>query len=141
MTDIELSIRVPSRRDALCPTQAGRFSKNRYGRIPAEVLTSAELSHSSIRLYGIMAMYVYEGNVVTLGMRKIANMMHVGRSTVSRLLQTLVKAGFVKANPKKAGKRAFYELTSPVFAQKQGKVNVIRSGPRGSRLVSVEKTG
>lgn len=138
MTDhVEEFIRVPPERNGKRSMKAERSRKFRYGRIPDEILTDARLSHAAVRLYGIMAMYAYEGNVVTLGIRKMAAMRHVGLATVHRLLKILKDCGHIATDRPASGKRSFYELTSPVFAQKQGKSTVIRSSPRGKRMVSV----
>lgn len=58
---------------------------------------------------------------------------------VRNSIKALVKAEHVQMAERKRGQRAVYALTSPVFGQKQGKVNVVRSTPHGKRLVSVEK--
>jgi hypothetical protein len=84
-----------------------------------------------------MAMYVFEGNVVTLGIRKMAGMLHCALATAHKALKSLCSGGFVVQRPAANGRRSVYELTSPVFAQKQGVVTVVRSGPRGKRMVSV----
>ena len=137
MTDIELSIRVPLERNGKRSINAERSRKFRYGRVPDEILTDKSVSHAAVRLYGIMAMYVFEGNVVSLGMRKMAALMHVGIGTIHRLLAKLKQSGYVISKPVANGQRSFYELTSPVFAQKQGKQTVLRSSPKGIRMVSV----
>jgi hypothetical protein len=72
-------------------------------------------------------------------MRQLGQIIGRCAATVKARIDELIKAGYVEVADKKNGQRAYYSLTSPVFAQKQGKADVIVSTPRGKRLVSVER--
>lgn len=141
MTDIDKYIRVPPSGNGLRSTYQKRSRNFRYGRIPDDLLADKSISDRAVRLYGIMAMYTFEGNVVSIGIRKMASVLGSGNATALRMVRSLEAGGYILIQAGVNGRRSFYELTSPVFAQKQGKVDVIRSGPRGSRLVSVERKG
>lgn len=111
----------------------------RYVRIPYEVGADPRLTTSDVRVYFALASAVWQGRTCTLGNDRIAAMTGVSPRQVRNSIKALVKAEHVQMAPRKRGQRAVYALTSPVFGQKQGKVNVVRSSPRGKRLVSVEK--
>lgn len=111
----------------------------RYGRVPFEVGTDQRLSACDVRVYFALASSVWQGRTCTLGNEWIAAMTHVSARQVRYSVQSLIAAGHVQMAPRKRGQRAVYLLTSPVFGQKQGHVNVVRSTPRGKRMVSVEK--
>lgn len=96
------------------PTQVGR-----YGRIPKEVLEDKRLSDGAVRIYGVLAMWVFQGNVARKGVRDIANKTGKSRTTVHRRIQELIQAGYVIAGEVSNGKRAYYSLTSGIFGQKQ----------------------
>lgn len=90
----------------------------------------------------MLALDVFEGRTASVGMRQLGKLLGKSAQTVQRRIGELVKADHVKIAPMEFGKRATYVLTSPVFAQKQGKVNVVVSSPRGGkRLASVDMEG
>jgi hypothetical protein len=114
-------------------------SVRHYGRVPETVYLDLALSDSAVRVYAILAAGTRQGNVATLGMRKLADMLGVGRSTINRRISQLVSLGHLKPSNSQ-GKRAFYELTSPVFGQKQrDDISTLTSSPRGRvRLATVD---
>lgn len=114
----------------------------RYGRTPEEVLLDNDLSDSAARLYGLMAMHIFEGNIVQVGIRRLAELRNKGKSTIDRQIKELQAAGYLVRCPSTRGKRAGYMLASEIFGQKQGRETVIRSSPDGTRkrMVSVDTT-
>jgi hypothetical protein len=111
-----------------------------YARVPLSVLADATLKRIDVAVYAAISSTVWQGRVGSIGNRQIALIARVSQPTASRAISRLVNSGHIKiAESKGKGYRAIYMLTSPVFGQKQGKVNVVRSTPRGKRLVSVEK--
>jgi len=88
----------------------------------------------------MLALDVYEGRIASVGMRRIGTLIGKSAQTVLRRIGELVKTEHLRIAPKVAGRRAVYELASPVFAQKQGKVNVIVSSPRGGKRLASVKT-
>lgn len=112
-----------------------------YARVPLTVLADATLKRIDVAVYAAISSTVWQGRVGSLGNRQIALIARVSQPTASRSIARLVNSGHIEiAASKGKGYRAIYILTSPVFGQKQGNVNVVRSTPRGKRLVSVEKT-
>ena len=89
----------------------------------------------------MLALDVFEGRAASVGMRHLGKLLGKSAQTVQRRIGELVKAGHLEVAPVDLGRRATYVLTSPVFAQKQGKANVVVSLPRGKRLVSVRTEG
>lgn len=112
----------------------------RYVRLPYAVGADQRLSASDVRVYFALASAVWQGRTCTLGNERISAITGVSARQVRSSIRSLITAGHVQMAERKRGQRAIYALTSPVFGQKQGKVNVVRSTPRGKRLVSVEKT-
>lgn len=73
-------------------------------------------------------------------MRQLGKAIGKSAATVKRRIDELVAAGHMRANTGTNGQRAYYELTSPVFGQKQGKQTEIVVGDSGvPRYVSMEK--
>lgn len=90
----------------------------------------------------MLALDVFEGRTASVGMRQLGKLLGKSAQTVQRRIGELVKTGHLEVAPKDLGKRATYALTSPVFAQKQGKANVVVSSPSGGkRLASVRTEG
>ena len=114
--------------------------ENWYGRIPVEVLT-APISDRAIRIYGILAAHVFEANAAYIGVRRLASLIPgASKSQIHRRLKELEDAGLISVSRQSKGRRSFYSLTSPVFAQKQGRETVTRSAPGGvPRMVSIAR--
>ena len=112
-----------------------------YGRVPASVSLDLSVSSDAVRIYSLLALSVYQGNIARVGMRQLGKIIGKSAATVKRRIVELVKAGHLKPNTGKSGERAFYELTSPVFGQKQrsGVTEVVSSPSRGRRYASLGK--
>jgi hypothetical protein len=113
-----------------CPTLGGTVSAKSvlsrvgrfpgwYGRTPARVLLSRELSSDAVRIYGILALKTSEGSISTLGMRVLGELLGKGRTTIQRRLRELVTHGDLVMHKDGNGKRAYYELTSTVFSARK----------------------
>lgn len=131
-----------------CPTQEGTLpvksvppiaghSVRWHGRTPANILLDTEMSDFGSRIFGILSLKTFQGNIATLGVRKLADLTKRSKSAVHRAIQELIKSGHVAQASKVRGQRAQYMLTSPVFGQKQRDINSgksskeeIVSGPR-----------
>jgi hypothetical protein len=115
---------------------------NKYSRVPTEVSQDRRLKHRDIRVYGALAASCWQGNVASVGKRRLANLAQCAPRLVIDSLARLVAAGHIAKTPDRLrGQRARYVLLSPVFGQKQrAGVEEIAIGPGGRRrLVSVRK--
>lgn len=88
---------------------------SRHVRIPTEVLTSAELSHTDVRVFGALAMHAIGGNIVTIGQRRLAELARVDRRTIRKSLKVLAKQGHISTAITKLLKRNVYCLHSPIY--------------------------
>lgn len=109
-----------------------------YGRVPMSVLIDIRLDSDAVRIYGLLAASTRQGNVATVGMRRIGDLLEMSPPTVMRRINRLIELGHLNKSPTEHGKRAAYMLTSPVFGQKQrAGVTEIVSRPKGRRMVTV----
>ena len=107
-----------------------------YGRIPADVLLDESLSSDAVRVYGILALWVFQGDVAYIGMREIGRLSGLSPATVMRRVKELAAAKYIEVRKAETGKRSWYVMTSPVFGQKQrAGVEELVSAPR-RRLVT-----
>lgn len=121
------------------PSRDTRIEK--YTRIPSSVLFDTSLSSFDVRVYGTLAIAAWQGSTCSVGMRYIASSLGSTPRLVNKSIRKLLEAKHViRPDGARNGSRAIYILTSPVFGQKQGRANVVRSAPKGKRLVSVNKT-
>lgn len=87
----------------------------------------------------MLALSVYQTNTASTGMREMGRVLQKSAATVKRRIDELISAGHIQRAPVKAGQRAWYVLTSPVFGQKQRVKTEVVSCPRGyRRMVSEE---
>lgn len=118
--------------------RSGKSSAPWFARVPATVALDLALSSDAVRVYTLISLDVYEGRVARVGMRQMGKILGVSAATVMRRVRELLDAGHLRMRTE-SGRRAFYEVTSPVFGQKQGKRTVVVSSPRGDRrYVSVD---
>lgn len=110
----------------------------RYARIPKEVLHDKRLSFSARLVYAELALWVFQGTVASVGVRKIGERLGMAEKTVRMSLSELEAAGLIKRCTGKKGERGVYHLESAVFGQKQGKkTEVVRGASGGPRFASV----
>lgn len=115
---------------------AGKTSHLRYSRIPDSVLLDCDLTPAARCVYAFLARHVFEGKVARLGQRLIARKLGLNRETVESAIRQLAKRDhLVVVGDGKS--RRMYVLSSDIFGQKQGIKTIIRSSPRGKRMVSV----
>jgi hypothetical protein len=119
-------------------TLYGGHTVTHYSRIPASVLFDKRLSVYDKLTFCALSFQCFQGAVSVIGSRMVATSIGISRNKVKKSLQALAEQGHIKKSGQRIRGRNSYELTSPVFGQKQGKQNVMISGPRGRRLVSVE---
>lgn len=134
-----------------CPTQGGTVTAKSvtskmgrsplwHSRVPAAVSLNLEISDRAVRVYSVLALKTYQGNIASIGLRQLARLIGVGRMSAQRAVKELIAVGHVKIQEGASGQRAWYELTSPVFAQKQrAGAEAVVEYPR-RRLVSVRAT-
>lgn len=99
-------------------SRAGRSPKW-HGRVPADVSLDLSVSSDAVRIYAILALKTFQGNISTIGLRQIGKLIGRSRTTIQRRVQELVNAGHVAVSDADNGQRSHYELLSPVFGQKQ----------------------
>ena len=115
----------------------GKSVQARYGKAPIEVLEDLTIGSPAKVIHCWLAMHVFQGSTCSIGMRRIGVKLGYDKSTVSKAMQQLERAGHIAISG--SGKeRRIYHLNSTVFGTKQGTSDVIVSSPRGNRLVSVD---
>lgn len=110
-----------------------------FGRVPAQVGADLSISDSALRVYVLLALQTFNGSMSSIGMRRLGKALSLSPATVMRRIQELEKAGHIKGNKAENGKRAWYELTSPVFAAKSPEKRV-KGGSTYSRKSSLSPT-
>lgn len=93
--------------------------RERHSRTPDSVLNDKRLSLESRTVYTCLARHAFKGGMVYMGQRRIANLLGVNQSTVSRRLQELLVHGHVETLPTTVGRRAGYHLTSTIFLPRE----------------------
>ena len=118
----------------------GKSDHKRYARIPKAVLLDKELSLSSRCVYAYLAMWVFEGNVARIGLRKIARELGIHYETAQIAMQELKNKGHITIRGKD-NERRFYVLHSGVYGKKTAdSVRNIGKGPSGNmRIVSLPR--
>lgn len=114
-----------------------------FGRIPATVLLDPELDDLAIRMYGIMTLEVWQGNVCYIGMRLLGELAGVSAATAMRRVKVLIERQHISVRGDIGlGQRNYYVLNSKAFAAKQATgVESISRGPSGQRrLTTVDIT-
>lgn len=86
-----------------------------FAMTPWKVLTDPRLSHSAIRIYGILAA-CRRGAGVSMGTRLIASSGCMSQTTAVEGLKELRESGYAEVAPRKNGARASYRLTYQRFA-------------------------
>lgn len=117
--------------------------KGKYSRVPWEVGTDLRLSARDIRVYFVLAASVWQGNVAKVGRRWISKEIGLSPRLVIAAIKKLIECGHVKTQDRKHGQRGIYELTSSVFAQKQGRIDEVATNPESGakRLVAMRRAG
>ena len=111
-----------------------------HARIPLSVWTDPKLHRADVHVYRVLAQAVWQGNVASIGMRRIAEESRMTLKNAHACIKRLVDCGHLRMSASERGRRSMYILTSPIFGQKQGKVDEVVSAPSGKRLVSVRRT-
>lgn len=91
--------------------------QRRFGRLPADLVVDARLSDSAVRVYAVLALQVFSGNVSAIGIRQLCRVMARGPETILKELRILEQFGHIRATKGENGRRSRYELTSPVFGK------------------------
>ena len=114
--------------------------KAKFGRVPLEVSCDQRVSDRAARLYGFLAAFVFHGNACTISLAQMAEAMRCSRSSAKRALDELIECGHVApGRDNQERQRGFYCLTSEIFAQRQGKEDVVvREASGVPRYVSVD---
>ena len=110
-----------------------------FSRIPRSVLFDEALNCFDKTVYCALAWQCWQGRTSAVGTRTIASKLGISRNQVKASLSRLIELGHLQAAGKVRNRNA-YILTSPVFAQKQGRETIIRSAPGGvPRMVSIAR--
>ncbi len=88
---------------------------NRYARVPESVLLDQGLSPSDLKVYIVLAMHVFEGNIACIGQRKIAKMASMDRRNVRDCIEKLAKGGHISTSTVKFQRRSIYQLNHSLF--------------------------
>ena len=108
-----------------------------YGRIPDSVMLDKSLSVTARLVYAYLARHVYQGTIVRVGQRRIAEQLGLHKETVMTALAELQRATHIDISGEGQARR-IYHLRSNLFGQKQrAGVTAIVSSPTGSRMVTV----
>jgi len=110
-----------------------------YARLPREGIGDPELKLLDMRVYGMLAGSVWQGNTARIGTRLLAGYVRASRRLVVKSLQRLERRGHIEKAAARRGQRQMYVLLSPIFGRKQraGFEEVISSPSRSPRLASV----
>ncbi len=112
------------------------MSDLQYSRIPTSVLYDKGLTPYDIKVYGVLSLHVYEGNICSIGQRRIAELSEMDRRDVRKHLDHLAVRGHIAASIFKLRGRHVYQLNSPVFGKfADGKVG----GPERPQLGGPER--
>ncbi len=91
----------------------------RFARLPEAVLCDPKLDNAAVRVYAILAMHVHQGNIVTVGQRRLAEISGMDRRTIRRSFDNLAKQGHISTAITKLGRRTIYQLNSAIFTDVQ----------------------
>lgn len=91
----------------------------RHGRTPQQVLEDPTLHAEAKCIYGLMALWVFQGNVCKRGIRYFAQCIGKSPATAYRRIKELIAFGLITQGAVNRGKRSYYILVSPLFAQRQ----------------------
>lgn len=85
-----------------------------HSKAPASVMLDNSLSDAARVVYCAMGLKT-RGNTCSIGVRYLGRILGRGRSTASRLVNELVRAGHLELTGGGKGNRAVYRLTSPAY--------------------------
>lgn len=121
--------------------RSGRKTEKWYGRTPATVSFDLSMSSDAVRVFSVMALFVFQGNIVAIGLRELGKLCGISAASAMRRVKELEAGGHVRVKRGSNGQRAHYELVSPVFAQKQraGVEEVVETPSGARRMVSVRE--
>lgn len=86
-----------------------------FARIPDSVWADDGLKRSDVHVYRVLARVCWEGNTVSLGLRRIAETARMSVRTARECMERLVERGHVKLKDSDRGMRSVYVLTSTRF--------------------------
>ena len=116
--------------------------KESYSRVPREVSEDRRLKHRDRSVYAALASACFQGNVLSVGKRRIAVLACCAERLVVESLKRLEAAGHIQKAPGWCrGQRQTYILLSGVFGKKQrADLQETAVGPNGGlRLVTARK--
>lgn len=112
------------------------MAHNGYARTPLEVYTDPRLSAYAVRVYCVLAGTLRETSNASIGIRRIAQLAAMSKSRAQDSIEELLACGHVATPEVDPGRRSVYVLASPVFGQKQGKVQVVRVAKSGGKILT-----
>jgi len=92
--------------------------------LPDSVLLHPALSAESKLVYAAIARHAFNGSEVYIGQRKIAELLGMSQSSVSRRIQELLELKHIEISDSRHGKRSGYHLLSNVFVKRESQKGV-----------------
>ena len=133
------SIRVsPSPHTSVSPSPHTSAMEG-YTKIPYSVWDDAELQRSDVHVYRVLVRACWEGNTVSIGMRRIADTARMSVRHARECMARLIAGGHVEVKAGARGMRAVYVLTSnrfPAITVKPKEQKVV-SHPRVERALNI----
>jgi hypothetical protein len=93
------------------------MSDYQYARVPKSVLYDQELTPHDIKAYSILSMHVFEGNICSIGQRRLSELANMDRRDIRKHLNNLAARGHIATSIFKLKGRHVYQLNSPIFGQ------------------------
>lgn len=103
--------------------------RERHARLPDSVLRDSFLCAESKLVYAAIARHTFKGSEVYIGQRKIAELLGMSQSSVSRRIKELLELNHIEKSDSRAGRRSGYHLISNVFVKRE--INGGRNSQQG----------
>lgn len=94
--------------------------RERHSRTPDSVLKDKGLSLEAMAIFAAYARHAFKGGLVYIGQRRLATLLGVDQSTISRHTKELIDRGHMKpTEEKRRGYRSGYKLLSNIFQPRE----------------------
>jgi len=95
-------------------TIRNRFSPNWWGKAAMQVALDPKVSDKAYRVFTVIAAYA-EGNISTVGQRRLASLMGKTQSYISKRVRELRRSGWLATKAVASGQRTIYVLLSTAY--------------------------
>jgi DNA-binding MarR family transcriptional regulator len=92
-----------------------------FAKVPVQIAIDRRVKHREFRLYCVIAAHAFSGNVARVGQRRLATLLRISQTNVSRSINALIETGWLSRTPSPNGKRTEYILTSPAVFKPDSK--------------------